>query len=231
MRTPKLDRPTAPKSTATATKDPKQQTAAAAAAPSLEPRLAFEDFLALLSAKDRQNAEKHVLAVEALPEGKRHATLWKRLATALATLAPHAAKLGPQQSVLFFVPDGPYKMQVFALHDPRDGGISLYCGDMLAEATKQGVLSPAPGAASTAAATATEDAKASFRPYRVAGTEDVLLVEPFDATAGNLPAFSRNLVGWSRRAIHLRIPVEATEPQIQAVEKLCLLTAQKLKKA
>lgn len=218
------------KNAATATKDAKQAAAANAVVPSLDNRMAFEDFLALLSAKDRQNAEKHVLAVEALPEGKRHAALWRRLATTMATLAPHAAKLGPQQSVLFYVPDGPYKMQVFALHDPRDGGISIYCGDVLTEATKQAVLSPAPGAASSAASAVVDDVKSSFRPYRVAGTEDVVLVDPFDATAGNLPPFSRNLVGWSRRAIHVRLPIEATEPQIQAVEKLCLLTAQKLVK-
>lgn len=224
MRTPKLDRPTT-----TSAKSAAAPTATATA-PSLDKRIAFEDFLALLSAKDRQNAEKHVLAVEALPEGKRHATLWKRLASDLATLAPHAAKLGPQQSVLFFVPDGPYKMQVFALHDPRDGGISLYCNDVVPEATKQGVLSPAPGAASSAASALSDDPKTTGRPYRVGGTEDVLMIEAFDATAGNLPAFSRNLVGWSRRAIHVRIPVEATEPQIAAVEKLCVLTAQKLTK-
>ena len=44
------------------------------------------------------------------------------------TLAPHFAKTDGQQRVRFFVPDGQYRMQVFAMEDLRDGVITIYCG-------------------------------------------------------------------------------------------------------
>jgi hypothetical protein len=214
MPSPKPARPAAA-NTAVAT--PK------APVPSLERRIAFEDFLALLSAKDRQNAEKHLLAVEALADGARHAALWRRLTAAMATLAPHAAKLGPQNSVLFFVPDGPYKMQVLALHDPRDGTVTVYCDDVIDDAVRRSVLRARP-ASPGAPAPVNPRAKT----YTIAGVDDVLVVEPFDASVNNLPAYSRNLVGWSRKAISVALPATATEPQVAAVEQLLELTFAKL---
>ena len=56
------------------------------------------------------------------------------------TLAPHAVKLNSQQSAQFYVPDGKYRMQVFALEDLRDGNVNVYCGDVLKDALAAGVL-------------------------------------------------------------------------------------------
>src|SRR5947209_11914855 len=87
----------------------------------------IETFLSKLGAKDRANAEKHLAACDAEPD-PRHGILWRRLACALKTLAPHATKVNGRESVQFYVPDGKYKMQVFALHDARDGKLYLYLG-------------------------------------------------------------------------------------------------------
>src|SRR5947209_5936948 len=96
----------------------------------LSNRLDFQDFLAKLSPKDRVNAERHVAACEAEPD-PRHCTLWRRLVSMLMTLTPHSAKLNAQHSIQFYIADGKYRMQVFALEDLRDGKITLYCVDVL----------------------------------------------------------------------------------------------------
>src|SRR5579863_9909287 len=90
------------------------------AAKLLANRLDFDAFLAKLSPKDRVNAERRVGVLEAEPDSSR-VRLWRRLACALMTLAPHAAKLVGRQTIQFYVADGKYRMQVFALEDLQDG--------------------------------------------------------------------------------------------------------------
>src|SRR3954454_21130896 len=106
---------------------------------SLQQRLSFAEFLAKLPPKDRINAEKRVAVLEA-SAGPGLAELWRRLACALMTLAPHAAKLVGKQTVQFYVADGKYRMQVFALEDLQDGNITVYCPDVLDEAVRSGLL-------------------------------------------------------------------------------------------
>src|SRR5690349_11081831 len=74
----------------------------------------FETFLARLAPKDRLNAQRRVEVLEAEPDPSR-VRLWKRLACALMTLASHSAKLVGRQMIQFYVADGKYRMQVFAL--------------------------------------------------------------------------------------------------------------------
>ena len=64
------------------------------------------------------------------------------------TLSPHAAKLVGKQTVQFYVADGKYRMQVFALEDLQDGNITVYCPDVLTEAVEAGLL-VRPGHAAT----------------------------------------------------------------------------------
>src|ERR671914_2468396 len=80
----------------------------------------MDTFFTGLSAKDRSNIEKHLATcdAEARPE---HGKLWRRLALALRRLAPLPVQTVGQHSVQFFVPDGKYRMQVFAMEDARDG--------------------------------------------------------------------------------------------------------------
>src|SRR5215216_287726 len=99
----------------------------------------YETFLTKLSTKDRLNVERHVAALEAGPE-PRHANNWKKLAALLLTLAPHAPKTNGQQSMQFFVPDGKYRMQVFALQDLRDAALVIYCGNVLEDALRADLI-------------------------------------------------------------------------------------------
>src|SRR5687768_1822879 len=117
-----------------------RRTIDAARAPLATP-VDFEAMLAKLAPKDRLNVQRHLAALEADPD---HAALWQRLACALMTLSPHAAKTNGQQSVQFFVPDGKYRMQVFALEDKRDGKLTVYVGNVLDEALAKGLLKKAP---------------------------------------------------------------------------------------
>src|SRR4051812_6617140 len=105
--------------------------------------LDFAQFLAKLSPKDRAGAERRVSALEAVPN-PAGALLWRRLACALMTLAPYAAKLVGKQTLQIYVADGKYRMQVFALEDLQDGNFTIYCPDILDEAVKAGLLMPAP---------------------------------------------------------------------------------------
>src|SRR3954466_15332189 len=101
----------------------------------------MDEFLAKLAARDRQNVDRHLIAADAEAEPD-HANLWRRIARALFTLSPHAVTTIGQQALMFFVADGKYRMQVFAIEDPRDGRILVYTGDVLKEAAKAGILSP-----------------------------------------------------------------------------------------
>src|SRR5215213_168852 len=105
----------------------------------LQQRLSFAEFLAKLPPKDRVNAEKRVGVLEA-SAGPGLAELWRRLACALMTLSPHAAKLVGKQTVQFYVADGKYRMQVFALEDLQDGNITVYCPNVLTQAVDAGLL-------------------------------------------------------------------------------------------
>src|SRR5687767_4099699 len=89
----------------------------------------YEGFLAKLGAKDRLNVERHIAALEA-DRDPSHARNWKRLATSLMTLAGFAAKTNGQQTVQYFIADGKYRMQVFAIQDLRDGVMTIYSGDV-----------------------------------------------------------------------------------------------------
>ncbi len=179
--------------------------------------LPYEELLEKLSAKDRNTAEKHLLACVNGEGGERHAAVWRRLACTMTMLAPHAVKFGAGQSMLFFVPDGPYKMQVFALQDARDGQINVYCGNVLEEAVSTGLLKPGrkPG----------DD---ELTPYAIQGGDERLLIEQLSGE-DDLPTFSKHLVGWNRKAVRINLPSTATDAQLEATEQLCALTVLKLR--
>ena len=173
--------------------------------------ISFDDFLAKLSAKDRTNAERHATA---LAENPRHLELWRRLACSLMTLAPHAIKFNGQQSIQFYIPDGKYRMQVFALEDLRDGKITIYCGNSIGEATDAGLLQKRK-------AGDPEDA------YKIRGTDDALTIEALDGQTPNPASFYKDMLGWNRKAIRITLSADATNVQAEAAENLCALSARK----
>jgi hypothetical protein len=183
----------------------------AAARGSLSRPVTFDEFLAKLIARDRANAEKRVAALEAEGPPER-ARLWRRLACSLMTLAPHAAKVVGKQTVQFYVADGKYRMQVFALEDLQDGNFTVYCPDVLGEAMKAGVLARAvPGEANV---------------YAVAGSGETLRVDSLDKDSLNPKAHFKDLTGWNRKALRITLPPSPSAAQVEATEMVCAMAAQ-----
>ena len=181
---------------------------------------AFQDFLAALSARDRANIEKHVAVLDAEPTPS-HGKTWRQLALLLRRLAPMSANTIGPQVVQFFVADGKYRMQVFALEDRRDGSILLFLPDVLDKALKAGVLAKPPAGRA-----------AAEYPIR-AHKGEVLHVDALDAanTPDPQPAI-KHMLGWNRKALRVTLPAIVNAPQLAAAEALCELAAKGwLKKA
>ncbi|HTL30929.1 MAG TPA: hypothetical protein VL282_16985 [Tepidisphaeraceae bacterium] len=179
----------------------------AAAKKALAQPIDFDKFLERLGPKDKVNVERHVTAMEAESD-PGHALLWKRLACALATLAPHSVKLNGQHSAQFYVQDGKYKMQVFAMEDLRDGKITIYCGDASEAARAAGLI--------------TGD---SDQPKL--GNDSAITLEPLDSKSPNPAPFYKDMLGWNRKALRITMPANAKPSEIVAVESLCALSASK----
>src|SRR5688500_2682002 len=175
----------------------------AAGRESLSKPMAFGEFLRKLVMRDRANAEKRVAALEAEGSPER-ARLWRRLACGLMTLAPHAAKFVGKQTVQFYVADGKYRKQVFAMEDLQDGTFTLYSPDVLAEAIKLGILTPArPGEVLAAGPGA---APAGGALYGVRATNEPLRIESLDGDSLNPGAHFKDLTGWNRKALRIALP-------------------------
>ena len=196
----------------------------AAARESLARRLDFNEFLAKLAPKDRLNAERRVQVLETEPDSSR-AGLWRRLVCGLMTLAPHAAKFVGKQTVQFYVADGKYRKQVFAMEDLQDGTFTLYSPDVLAEAIKAGVLSPARPAEPVVAA-ASGAAQAGGQLYGVRASNEPLRIESLDGNSLNPGAHFKDLTGWNRKALRIMLPPSSSPAQVEAAELLCALAAQ-----
>ena len=171
----------------------------------------FETLLSKLSPKDRQNAERRVQVLEAEPDPTR-APMWRRLVSTLMTLAPHAAKLGGKQTLQFYVADGKYRKQVFAMEDLQDGHFTLYCPDVIDEAVKAGVLGPP------------SEGEPFF--YRVPSSKEPLRVELLDGQSQNPAPHYKDMTGWNRKALRITLPPGASTAQVEAAELLCALAAQ-----
>src|SRR5688572_23834629 len=173
---------------------------------------AFQDFLAAVSARDRANIEKHVAVLDA-EAGPGHAKSWRTLATVLRRLAPLAANTIGPQVIQFFVADGKYRMQVFALEDKKDGQILVYVPDVVPAAIKAGILAKPPAG------------RPGEYPIK-ASKNEVLHIEALDAanTPDPQPAI-KHMLGWNRKALRLTLPAIANNPQLAATEALCELAA------
>ncbi len=195
----------------------------AAAKNALDKPRDFDTFVAALGQRDRTNIERHVTALGALPNAQ-HAKVWKRLVSSIATLAPLAAVTNGQQAIQFFIADGKYRMQAFAIEDQRDGKISVYTPDALSDALKAKVIGEIINE---------DDITDGVPPlYRLVANPDyVLAVESLDAKNTNNPApYFANMIGWNRKAMRLTLTLPAQEPQIAAMEAICALASLNIKK-
>ncbi len=186
----------------------------AATAIPLPPAVDYDGLLAKLGPKDRTNVERHILAAETENDAD-HAKMWKRVATHLMTLASHAAKTTGQQSIQFFVADGKYRMQVFALEDLRDGKLTIYAGNPLEEAIKDGLVIPPP------------KNERDTHAFGINGGKDKLMIEELDGKSLNPAPFYKDMLGWNRKAVRITLLTTATPAQLDAAEQLCTLSARK----
>jgi hypothetical protein len=181
------------------------------AAPESSSQTALDAVLAKTGAKDRTHIQRHLAAADAEPD-PAHANLWRKLAELLASLAPLPVQAVGHTAVMFFVPDGKYRMQAFALEDQSDGRIAVYLPDILADAVKKKILKKADEPSQ----------------YAIVGSlRSTLYVEALDAqNTPEPPTHVKNMLGWNRKSLRITLPVIGTDrPRLQAIEALANLAA------
>ena len=184
-----------------------------AAQAALSKTISYDQFLEKLGAKDKLNAEKHVAACEAGPV-PQHAKLWKRLVTTLMSLSSNLAKVNGQQSIQFYVPDGKYRKQVYALEDLRKDVITVYCNNVLDEAVKLKLIKPTAGGE--------EDVEL----YAIPKSNETLAIEKLNGQSANPSEFYKHMIGWHREAIRITLPLNASDEQVSTALLLCALNAE-----
>jgi hypothetical protein len=189
----------------------KSRNALSAAEAAIESLVSFNDVLAKLGAKDRASIERHLATTETEADPKR-ARLWKRLARVLMTLAPHSTRTIGQQNMLFYIPDGKYRMQVFSLQDPRDGTLVVYCPDVLDRAFDAGLLAEPKG-------------KDVGNAYRLRSGSGQLTIDRLDGSIPNPEPVYKDLTGWNRRALKVTVQHNPSDDEVDAVCLLCGLAA------
>jgi hypothetical protein len=176
------------------------------------PQQEIEAFLERLSAKSRTAIDKYLATLD--ETNRAHAAVWRRLAILLAKLAPDALETSGQAAVQFFVADGKYRMQAYALEDLRDGNLSVYMNDVVDRAVQAGILKGPPDGDPPA--------------YRIKGPQKhSLRVDTLTAAnTGAAPNYYRHMLGWNRKAIRVTLSTSfTTSEHLSAVETLCQLAA------
>jgi hypothetical protein len=178
----------------------------------LQQSIAFEELMARLPARERGAVQRHEATCEEIDPA--HADLWRRIVCRLATLAPHAVRALGQHTLQFFIADGKYRQQVFALDDHRDSKIVVYGPDVLDLALSEGVLLP-------------PSDPAEPRAHGIPGSRGVLYIERLDSTNTTNPDASfKFMLGWNRRALRTTLLTTATPQQVEAAERLWSLCTQ-----
>ena len=177
---------------------------------SLAHPFSFDEFLAKLAPKDKVSAARRVGVLEAQPDAER-ARLWKQLACTLMKLSAHAAKLIGQQTVQFYVAEGKYRMQVFALEDLQDGIFTIYCPDILQEAVAAGLLA--------------QSEQIDPGMYLLAAGGEPIHVESLSGSSPNLAIHVKDMTGWNRKALRITLGPTPSPAQIEAAELLCAVAA------
>ncbi|HEY7115509.1 MAG TPA: hypothetical protein VH475_02925 [Tepidisphaeraceae bacterium] len=205
----------------------------------------YPSLLERMGQRDRQTVERHVASCEEEPSPD-HANLWKRLACLLASIAggPGAAAAAAsaagaadplpttksarqyevhaagQRALQFFVPDGKYRRQVFALEDLRDGVLVVYSVDALDAALRAGALQGPVGTA--------EDGAGLYRIRGCGGDRTVKIQLLNAANLGSAPDYFRHMVGWNRTALKVTVPITADDDELRSLNVLYALAVRSL---
>jgi hypothetical protein len=161
-------------------------------------------------AKERPKIEKHLAACDEEPT-PHHGRLWRRLAIMLGELAPLGVQSSGSNAWRFFIQDGKYRMQVFALEDQFDGNLNVYLPDVLDEAIKRKII------------------KRTADPavFDVKDSDNQLRIDALDAeNTLEAPAHYKHMLGWNRKALRLTLPTtDADGALITAVGIMLSLAA------
>jgi hypothetical protein len=153
--------------------------------------------------------EKHLAACDA-EEDLGHGRLWRRLAGYMSSLVSLPVQTVGSGALLFFTPDGKYRMQVFTLEDRRDGFILIYIRDILQEAIDAGLIGK------------------SGELYTVkGGARGTISLSAIDASnSPDAASHIKHLIGWNRKALRITLTASMYDaPQVDAAEALCALAA------
>jgi hypothetical protein len=167
-----------------------------------------EQLLAKTGARDRAAIEKRLALLDADPDEAR-ATLWRRLLVKLSDLVTLPAHPVSPHAMQFFIADGKYRMQVFAMEDAGDGFLILYLPDLLVRAVNDRLLVKNGCGYSPAEA-----------------PDQILAIQQMDVSTINPPDFMKHMTGWNRKAVKLTLDVSPGDSaQVAVAEQLCELAA------
>lgn len=173
-------------------------------------RLEFSDVLLKLSPKDRATAAQ-----------SGHGPGNRRRSAAVGTLASnglytddtctHAAKFIGRETAQFYLSDGRYRKQVFALEDLQDGKLTVYCPDVLEQAIEARCLARLPHGQENL--------------FALPPSGQPLHVEVLDGDSINPGPHFKDMTGWNRKALRVILSMTPSPEQVEATELLCALAA------
>jgi hypothetical protein len=167
--------------------------------------------LAKLSQKDRDTLQRQ--SANAAAKGKAAlAETWQRLAGVAAALTTRPPKFTGLNTVQFFIADGNYRKQVYAMHLSDVGVLTLYLPNILPEAIKAKQIIPLP-----------KDPAANA--YATGKDAERVVIEPLDRDSLNPQSYFKDMTGWNRKAIGMILPADAGEGLIHTAEQLMALAA------
>jgi hypothetical protein len=181
--------------------------AAAAPAATASTTTTFAAVMEKAPGKDRANLQRHLDELNG-----EHAKTWRGLVAVLGGLAPHGLQTVGRESIRFFVADGRYRFQLFALEDSGDGQLRVYLPNVVEEAIKRKLLVQTPVPGEYAA--------------RGAARGPTLRVEELDANnTTDAPPHFKYMIGLNRKALRVTVPAVGGASQVDLVAALCGLAA------
>ncbi|QOV87948.1 hypothetical protein [Humisphaera borealis] len=165
----------------------------------------FNEAFEKVSPKDRANLQKHLDAVASMPHA--FTDTWKGLLLTLSQHAPHACQTVGTEAVRFFVQDGTYKLQMFALEDKLAEPIRVYLPNVLEASIKAKLISR------TAAPNA----------FTVAGESgEPILIDELDAsTTIDAPVHFKFMIGLNRKALRVTFPSRDRTGLVKLISAMC----------
>jgi hypothetical protein len=164
----------------------------------------FDAAIERLTPKDKANLQKHIDAMAAMPRAVTDT--WKALFLTLAQHAPHACQAVGTEAVRFFVQDGTYKLQMFALEDKLTEPICVYLPNVLGESIKTKLLSPTPAP----------------NTYTLGEGGEPVTIEELDAnTTIDAPVHFKFMIGLNRKALRVTLPSRERTSYVKLVSAMC----------